>query len=121
VVNRIDAEMFAFLRDLMRHWNENNVNAISALFREDAALSSPFAVENSVSSWVQGRQEIAQHLQDLRSRYQTFEIVDVATNNPFYTLLLRSGRDYLTVIVEPEKPPLLIRRMIICKSIFHVR
>jgi hypothetical protein len=121
VVNRIDADMFAFLRDLMRHWNENNVQAISTLFREDAALSSPFGIESSASSWVQGRHEIGRHLQDLRSRYQSFEIVDVATNNPFYTLLIRSGRDYLTIIVEPEKLPLRVRRMIICKSIFHVR
>jgi hypothetical protein len=121
VANLIEAEMFAFLRDLMRHWNENNLKCLSALFREDAALSSPFGIEHSASSWVQGHHEIGRHLQDLRSRYQTFEIVDVAANNPFYTLLLRSGRDYLTIIVEPEKPPLLIRRMIICKSIFHVR
>ena len=54
-------------------------------------------------------------------RCRRLEIVDVATNNPFCMLLLRSGRDYLTIIVEPEKPPLLIRRTIICKSIFHVR
>jgi hypothetical protein len=121
VANLIDAAIFAFLRDLIRHWNERNVEAISALFREDAALSSPFGVENSASPWVQGRHEIGRHLQDLRSRYQGFEIVDIATNNPFYTLLLRSGRDYLTIIIEPERPPLLIRRMIICKSIFHVR
>jgi hypothetical protein len=46
VVNRIDADMFAFLRDLMRHWNQNNVQAISTLFREDAALSSPFGSDD---------------------------------------------------------------------------
>jgi hypothetical protein len=35
------------------------------------------------------------------------------------TLLLSDGREYLTLIIELEEPPLLIRRMIICKSIFR--
>ncbi len=113
--------MFAFLRELVAHWNAPNLSAVSALFREDAALSSPFGTEGSGSSWLHGRHEIAHHLQKVRSARQPFEILDIATNDPFYALLLGSGRDHLTIIVEPEKPPLLIRRMIICKSIFHLR
>jgi hypothetical protein len=113
--------MLAFLRDLIRHWNENDCKAISARFREDAALSSPFVLESATSTWVQGRQEIVRHLKYVRSRYRTFEIMNVATDSAFYTLLLWDGQQYLTVIVEPETSPLLIRRMIICKSVFHRR
>jgi hypothetical protein len=47
--------------------------------------------------------------------------MNVATDSALYTLLLWDGQQYLTVIVEPEKSPLLIGRMIICKSVFHRR
>jgi hypothetical protein len=119
--NLIDAEMLAFLSELIRHWNENDLTAMSAQLREDAALSSPFVLESSTSTWVQGRQEIVAHLKYVRSRYRSFEIMNVATDGAVYTLLLWDGQQYLTVIVEPEKSPLLIRRMIICKSVFHRR
>jgi hypothetical protein len=121
LANLIDAEMLAFLRDVIRHWNENDLHAMSAHFRDDAALSSPFVLESSTSTWVQGRQAIVAHLKYVRSRYRIFEIMNVATDTAFYTLLLWDGQQYLTVIVEPEPSPLLIRRMIICKSIFHRR
>jgi hypothetical protein len=40
--NLIDAEMLAFLRDLIRHCNENDLTAMSARFREDAFAILPF-------------------------------------------------------------------------------
>ncbi|MDQ1422331.1 MAG: hypothetical protein QOJ52_4293 [Acidimicrobiaceae bacterium] len=115
----VQTKIVAFVRGSIQHWNEKNIDAMAARFRDDAVLSSPFAQENSASTWIQGKDEIIAHLKLVRARYERFKVVDVATDTSFYTILLSDGREYLTIIIEPEQPSALIRRMIICKSVFH--
>jgi hypothetical protein len=74
-------------------------------------------VAEHVGSWWH---EIVRHLSDVRSRYQSLEITDIATDAAsYYTLLLSRRREYLTLIIELEEGPLLIRRTMICKSVFR--
>jgi hypothetical protein len=115
----VEAKVLAFVRGSIQHWNAKNIDAMAARFRDDAVLSSPFALENSSSIWIQGKEDIITHLKMVRSRYEHFRIVDVATTASFYTILLSNGEQYLTIIIEPDETSLLIRRMIICKSVFH--
>ena len=115
----VEIKVLAFVRGSIQHWNEKNVDAMAARFRDDAVLSSPFALEESSSTWTQGKDEIIAHLKMVRSRYEHFRVVDVATDTSFYTILLSDGKQYLTIIIEPDETSLLIRRMIICKSLFH--
>ena len=112
-------EVVAFVRTAIQCWIENDIEAISDRFREDAVMSSPFVLETSPTTWVRGRHDILRHLKGLRSRYRSPGIVNIATDAAlYYTLLLRDVEEYLTIIVELEDAPLLIRRMIICKSVF---
>jgi hypothetical protein len=114
-----EIKVTAFVRGSIQHWNKRNIDAMAARFRDDAVLSSPFALERSSSTWIQGKEEVIAHLKMVRSRYEHFRVVDVATNTSFYTILLSDGEAYLTIIIEPDQTSLLIRRMIICKSVFH--
>jgi hypothetical protein len=120
MIKLTNAEVLAFVRGSVQHWIDDEIEAVAANLREDGVMSSPFVLETSPSTWVRGGHEIARHLSDVRSRYQTLEIIDIATDAAlYYTLLLSDGREYLTLIIELEEPPLLIRRMIICKSVFR--
>jgi hypothetical protein len=83
-------------------------------------MSSPFVLESRRARGFVGGHEIVRHLSDVRSRYQSLEIIDVATDAAsYYTLLLSGSREYLTLIIELEEAPLLIRRTMICKSVFR--
>lgn len=115
----IDQRILDFVRKSIQHWNEGNIDAMSERFREDAALSSPFVSDEASSTWVQGREEIIVHLKEVRAGYENFTVVDAATDTLFYSLLLSDGEEYLTVIVEPGASSLLIRRMFICRSVYH--
>jgi hypothetical protein len=115
----VEADVLAFVRGSIQHWNEKDIDAMASRFRDDAVISSPFALEHSSTTWIQGKDEIVSHLKMVRARYEHFKIIDVATDSSFYTILLSDGREYLTIIIEPEQPSLLIRRLIICKSVFH--
>jgi hypothetical protein len=120
VIDFTNAEVLAFVRTSIQHWIDNGTESFSARLREDAVMSSPFVLETSATTWVRGRQEISRHLNDARSRYKALAITDIATDAAlYYTLLLSDGENHLTILMEPEGPPLLIRRMIICKSVFH--
>jgi hypothetical protein len=114
----VETKILAFVRGSIQYWNAKNIDAMAARFRDDAVLSSPFAPESS-STWIQGKEDIIAHLKMVRDRYEHFRIVDVATTASFYTILLSNGEEYLTIIIEPDQPSLLVRRMIICKSVFH--
>jgi hypothetical protein len=118
-VGAAEIKVIAFVRASIQNWNKKNIDAMAARFRDDAVLSSPFALEHSSSTWIQGKDEIIAHLKIVRSRYEHFGVVDVATDSSFYTILLSDGKQYLTIIIEPDETSLLIRRMTICKSVFH--
>src|ERR1700744_1896293 len=102
-----ETKLIAFVRASIQHWNSKNIDAMAARFRDDAVLSSPFALERSSSTWMQGKEEVIAHLKTVRSRYEHFRVVDVATNSSFYTILLSDGKAYLTIIIEPDEASLL--------------
>jgi hypothetical protein len=63
-----EIKVIAFVRGSIQHWNKKNIDAMAARFRDDAVLSSPFALEHSSSTWIQGKDEIIAHLKIVRSR-----------------------------------------------------
>lgn len=118
-MRQIDRQILELVRGSIQLWNDGAIERLAEQFREDGTLSSPFVSDGASSTWLQGRPEIVDHLKTVRTRYSGFKVINVSTDTMLYAVLLSDGRDYLTLIVEPDPSDLLVRRMIICQSVHN--
>ncbi|MGE3246561.1 MAG: hypothetical protein AB7J19_09545, partial [Beijerinckiaceae bacterium] len=86
------------------------------LFSADVAYCSPLVAQPlSGSKWVQGSQEVADHLLALRRNFDRLELFEVLTGAGFTNLILRHNGGHISMLIEPDEK-CQARRIIVCHS-----
>jgi hypothetical protein len=98
-------------------WIRSDFRSLMKHYRDDAVLSSPFAPAASgcENSWLQGHEEIINHLRLLRSLFPGMKRVGVLFGTNFLVILMSDGDEFLSMHIEPDDNG-CTRRAIICYS-----
>ena len=112
----IGSELADLVRHSLLHLKSGDVSALAYRFREDAMMSAAGPLETTV---VQGRTDVIRLLGHIRRQFAEVEVVDVATDTVLNVMTLKADEQMLSIVVEPDHT-LLVRRLILCRSIMSL-
>jgi hypothetical protein len=109
LIERVEAEADCWIR--------NDFRSLMKHYRVDAVLSSPFspATSGCENSWLQGHEEITNHLSFLRTLFPRMKRIGSLFGTTFLVVLMSDREEFLSMHIEPDESG-LTRRVIICYS-----
>jgi len=111
----IDPAHRAWTDNALRAWNAGDIGDLLTLYTEDVAFCSPLvrSAPHNASHWLQGTQEVAEHLLAIHSRFKAVDGHEILQGAGFFTLLMTHASGQSALIVEPDADQ-RARRVIVC-------